>query len=60
MSYDDMNTFRGRAESLLMQAAQATCEAERRRLVDLAAHWHACTLMGARSLMARADERRVA
>jgi hypothetical protein len=60
MSSIDMNTFRHRAETLLRQASQTDCAAERRRLIDLAAHWHACTLMGARSLMVREGARRVA
>jgi len=59
MSYNDINTIRRRAELLLRQASFAETEGERRRLIDLAAHWHACTLMGAASL-ARAEERKVA
>lgn len=60
MSQNDLNAFRHRAELLLRQATFAETEAERARLIDLAAHWHACTLMGAVSLMARQEEQKVA
>jgi len=59
MSSNDINALRRRAELLLRQAAFAGTEAERRRLIDLAAHWHACTLMGARPRMPT-EERKVA
>ncbi|MGE5501775.1 MAG: hypothetical protein ACM3W4_07600 [Ignavibacteriales bacterium] len=60
MSQYDIEIFRRRAEALLRQAAVAGTEPERRRLIDLAAHWHACALMSARAMMAREEDRRVA
>ena len=48
MSQDDIHSLRRRAETLLRQAMVAGSEPERRRLIDLAARWHACALVGDR------------
>ena len=60
MSHDDLQSFRCRAETLLTQAMAATSDHERRRLIDLAARWHACTLMGARAEMSGDTTRQAA
>jgi hypothetical protein len=60
MSQDDIQSFRRRAETLLMQAMTAPNDGERRRLIDLAARWHACTLIAARAQMSGEATRKAA